>query len=249
MVILATSDFHGYLPFVKEPFDLLLICGDICPAYCHAASFQKDWINDEFVKWVNGLPFKTDDSKVILTPGNHDFYFERAQKNDLREIESATSNRLKILKHGEYDYDVIVSDGLDTIKIFGTPYCSIFGNWAFMVSDETLEKKFSQIPDDVDILISHDSPNINGLGDITEGPFQKEDTGNNVLAKHIERIKPKIFVSGHFHSGNHKFEKVGDTYMANVSLVNEYYQPVNPILKIEYDEETRTVIGNSLIFS
>ena len=101
MVILATSDFHGYLPFVKEPFDLLLICGDICPAYCHAASFQKDWINDEFVKWVNGLPFKTDDSKVILTPGNHDFYFERAQKNDLREIESATSNRLKILKHGE----------------------------------------------------------------------------------------------------------------------------------------------------
>ena len=128
MVILATSDFHGYLPFVKEPFDLLLICGDICPAYCHAASFQKDWINDEFVKWVNGLPFKTDDSKVILTPGNHDFYFERAQKNDLREIESATSNRLKILKHGEYDYDVIVSDGLDTIKIFGTPYCSIFGN-------------------------------------------------------------------------------------------------------------------------
>ena len=37
--------------------------------------------------------------------------------------------------------------------------------------------------------------------------------------------------------------------MANVSYVNEDYNPVNPILKIEYDEETRTVIGNSLIFS
>lgn len=29
--IVATSDLHGNLPYIRENFDLMLICGDLCP--------------------------------------------------------------------------------------------------------------------------------------------------------------------------------------------------------------------------
>ena len=148
---LATSDIHGYLPNITEEFDLLMICGDICPATDHSVYYQEKWIKTIFTQWINSLPYKTAWSKVILVPGNHDFWLERMSVAQKLEIEMLCSHRMKILRHDEYEFEYPVSDGLDSLIIFGTPYCSIFGHWAFMVNDETLEKKFSQIENDVDI--------------------------------------------------------------------------------------------------
>jgi Icc-related predicted phosphoesterase len=242
MKILATSDLHGYMPVINTPFDLLFICGDVCPIHDQYYAYQIGWFVNEFPVWLNGLPYKDEFSKVVLIPGNHDFGLERASKEDILEFKKNTNYRVEFLRHNLYEHEFPVSDGLDSLKIFGTPYCSIFGNWAFMVPDETLERKFSQIPDDVDILLSHDSPDINKLGAILEGPWKNDTTGNKILSKHIERIKPKLFLSGHFHSGNHNFEEVNGTYMANVSYVNERYQPVNDVLEIDYDEENRKIV-------
>lgn len=240
MKIIATSDLHGNLPLITEPFDLLLIGGDIAPAHDHYFAYQYEWVMNEFTKWILGLPMNNVWSKVVLTPGNHDFMLERMSHTQLLELEHKCEGRLKILRHDIYEFEFPVSDGIDSLTIFGTPYCSIFGNWAFMVSDETLDKKFSQIPEGVDILLSHDSPNVNKLGAILEGPWKNDNTGNKVLAKHIERIKPKVFVSGHFHSGNHNFENINGTWMGNVSYVNEQYTPANLPTIIPYNEETRT---------
>ena len=240
MNIIASSDFHGHLPNIEKPFDLFLIAGDVCPATNHNYLVQKEWLNGEFVEWVNSLPFANSWSRVILVPGNHDFGLERMNVADFLNMELKCNGRLKILRHNLYEFEFPVSDGLDSLSIFGTPYCSIFGHWAFMISDEALEKKFSQIPEGVDILVSHDSPNIGKIGAILEGPWASDATGNGILARHIERIQPKLFVSGHFHSGNHEVQKIGDTYAANVSYVNEGYEPAYPVLEIPYDEETRT---------
>lgn len=242
MKFLATSDIHGYLPNITEEFDLLMICGDICPATDHSIYFQEGWIKKIFTQWINSLPYKTAWSKVILVPGNHDFWLERMSVAQKLEIEMLCSHRMKILRHDEYEFEYPVSDGLDSLIIFGTPYCSIFGHWAFMVNDETLEKKFSQIENDVDILLSHDSPNIYGLGDVTEGPFKREGSGNPILARHIERIKPLILHTGHFHSGNKNFEERNGTWMANVSYINEDYIPSNAVLSYNFDEETKKVV-------
>lgn len=240
MKILATSDTHGFLPKITEEFDLFLLPGDICPAHDHYYAFQKEWLMTNFVDWVNSLPFKNPWSKIIYTPGNHDFVGERMTKDEIRELEMKCNGHLKFLRHDIYGFEFPVSDGLDSLTIFGTPYCSMFGSWAFMVEDETLEKKFSQIPEGVDILMSHDSPNINKLGAILEGPYADETTGNKVLARHIPRIHPKLFVSGHFHSGNHNFENIDGTWMANISYVNERYSPAHDVVSIDYNEETRT---------
>ena len=239
MNIIASSDFHGNLPLIEKPFELFLIAGDICPTRNHRVPFQKDWIMTTFVAWINSLPFEHEWSKVILVPGNHDFFLERASHQALFEIEDACRGRLKILRHDLYEFEYPVSDGTDSLTIFGTPYCSIFYNWAFMINDEALDKKFSQIPEGVDILVSHDSPTINKLGAILAGPYKSDTTGNKVLAKHIERVKPKLFVSGHFHSGNHDFEVINGTLMGNVSYVDEDYYPSYPVKEFDYNEETR----------
>lgn len=248
MNIIASSDFHGQLPYIKEKFDLFLVPGDVCPAHDHYYSFQKEWLMTTFAEWVKTLPFANPWSKVILTPGNHDFGLERMTRAELTELEMKCEGRLKILRHDMYEFEFPVSDGIDSLTIFGTPYCSIFGNWAFMINDEALDKKFSQIPEGVDILMSHDSPNIGKLGAILEGPWKNDDTGNAVLAKHIERVHPKLFVSGHFHSGNHELQTIFDgVKAANVSYVNEGYYPAYQPLVVEYDEETR-VFTHDLVF-
>ena len=241
MKILATSDTHGFLPNITEEFDLFIHAGDVCPAHDHYYAFQKNWLMNEFAEWVNSLPYKNAWSKFVLVPGNHDFALERFTEPEILEFKQKCNGHLEFLRHDIYDFEFPVSDGLDTLRIFGTPYCSIFGSWAFMVSDETLEKKFSQIPEGVDILVSHDSPTTNKLGAILEGPYKDDTTGNKILAGHIKRVHPKLFVSGHFHSGNHNFENIDGTWMGNVSYVNERYSPAHDIVPIDYNEETRTL--------
>lgn len=242
MKIIASSDFHGRPPEISEPFDLFLICGDVCPVECHSRKYQDVWLHEDFVSWINSLPFENPWSMVVMTPGNHDFVMESYEKEDYEGLERMCNNRLKILRNEEYVFEFPVSDGLDYLKIFGTPYCAIFGHWAFMRDTDVLEYKFSEITEDTDILISHDAPNVNKLGAITQGYYKSDTTGNPLLQKHIERVNPKLFLCGHFHSGNHEWSKIGETLCANVSYINEEYEPFWDILSIYYDEESRKII-------
>ncbi len=234
MKIIAFSDTHGYLPVVNEPFDLLLHCGDACPAHDHYFAYQDRWLRTEFVDWIKGLPFKDENSKVVMIPGNHDFAPERYSKKERKDFTEITEGRLVMLKNEGYEF----KRGEESVKIFGTPYCKIFGSWAFMVPNDRLERKYSEIPEGLDILISHDAPTLGDLGLIQEGYNQGTQAGNTILDSAILQKKPTIFFCGHIHSGNHNFSKVGDTYMANVSFVNERYYPVNNSLVFEYKDKT-----------
>jgi Icc-related predicted phosphoesterase len=49
---IVTSDLHGNLPVIVEDFDLMLICGDIVPVHDHYYSFQKEWVENEFIEWI-----------------------------------------------------------------------------------------------------------------------------------------------------------------------------------------------------
>lgn len=232
MKIIATSDLHGYLPEIKEEFDLMLICGDICPVENHNIHFQEEWLNNAFASWLRMLPYKDMMSRIVCIAGNHDLFFERAEKLKIEEFKKSCGKQFVYLKNEEYDFEYITDRGIDIIKIFGTPYCKIFGNWAFMRED--LRKCYGEIPNDIDILISHDAADINGLGTIHEGRHSGENAGNQVLAEYVKKISPKYYFCGHIHSGNHNIERVNGTWCANVSLMNERYEPVNKILSLEY---------------
>lgn len=248
--IIALSDTHGYLPEIKTPFDLMLICGDICPTHDHYYGYQINWFQHEFAEWINKLPFKNNWSRVVITWGNHDRIGERIGKLELEHFYTITDHKAVILRNEDYlfhylfdlekDGKLEVNTGF--LKIFGTPYCKRFGNWAFMNSDEVLKFKYEFLPNDCDILISHDAPDINNLGMISMGDWSGENAGNKVLAEVIKEKKPKIALCGHIHSGNHNFEKIDDTWMANVSYVNEDYVPDHDILHFQINPETKELI-------
>lgn len=226
MDIFVTSDLHGYLPQIK-PFDFLFICGDICPAHDHYYNFQIEWFQNEFAEWINSLSYKDENSKVIFIGGNHDFVLERIKKNDLAIFYEKTNNRAVYLKNETYKIKGKDENGEEKeLTIFGTPYVKIFGRWAFMLPDDKLREKYNKCLENVDIILSHDSPTINNLGLISEGSQKGTDAGNKVLDELIERVHPKYFFSGHIHSGNHILSEYQGTKMVNVSYVDEFYSPL-----------------------
>ena len=230
----VTSDLHGILPDYVEEFDLMLICGDICPAHDHYVAYQKEWIENEFVEWIKKLPFKESWSKVVMTPGNHDFVFERNTQAYYDRLNQMTDGRLVVLRNKTYEFRYIdrASGDVKELSIFGTPYCQHFGRWAFMRDDDVLEKKFDEMPKFVDILISHSSPDIAGYGYVDYGTSYQRNAGCPILAHAIKEKQPRYAFYGHIHSGDHTLKEIDGTMMANVSLCDEAYDDSNNILKI-----------------
>lgn len=201
---IAISDLHGDLPEIKESFDVLLIGGDICPTYKHTYDFQHYWMMQYFLPWVMELPFNDEASKVIFIGGNHDCYLDQEPKpevgvysNIYPDLLKPAGNRLVYLEDDEYIFEKL--DG-EWIKIYGTPWCKIFGNWWFMANDKTLKEKYNLIPDDVDILLTHDAPAIPPHGIITQGWSKGTNAGNMVLGEIVKVKMPNYLIYGHIHS-------------------------------------------------
>lgn len=231
------SDCHGILPDINDEFDLMLIAGDITPAtWYHSKSkiLQREWLLSEFKEWLDKLPYRTANSRVIVIPGNHDCVFEDMSISERIELNSELGNRFELLLHEKTVFTNVNENGdITELKIFGTPYCKRFGKWSFMEDNDLLEKLFNDIPEGLDILITHDPPTLNKLGTITEGFQEGKDAGNEILSKRILEVKPKYVFSGHIHSGNHTLEEYEGILMANVAYVDESYYPVNKVLKID----------------
>ena len=233
MKIAVISDLHGHLPTYPSPYwegieecELLLICGDILPLSMQSnMPRSRSWLIEDFKPWAASLPVE----QVYFIAGNHDFWFE---KNDIeaRKIFSL-NDKVTYMKNEYLDYYASIQDS-KTYRIFGTPYCHMFGNWAFMRGEETLAHKFSEMPDDVDILISHDAPY--GTSDICFEGFStsKGHIGCPELRDAIIEKKPKYCFHGHLHSSNHGEEVLGETKVYNTSILNEQYNLVYEPLMI-----------------
>ena len=226
MKIAVISDLHGNLPIYPSKYwegieecELLLICGDILPLSIQSNMIEsRVWLTEEFKPWAASLPVE----QVYFIAGNHDFWFER---NDLTAHQIFSSHdKVRYLKN-EFD-DYLSTQDSKVYRIFGTPYCHIFGNWAFMRDEETLAKKFNQIPGNVDILISHDAPY--GTSDICFEGFSasKGHIGCPELRDAIIASKPKYNFHGHLHTSNHEEELLGETKVYNTSILNEQYDLV-----------------------
>ena len=220
--VVAISDIHGYFPIIEEPADILLIAGDISPLEIQFNKPKmKIWLETEFAYWIKSLPV----DRVFLIAGNHDSYLESISKTNILALQQACV-KLTYLKNEVCDY---VDSYGQVWTIFGTPYCHIFGNWPFMRSEEYMTEKFKQIPDEVDIIISHDPPFAAGDVDvILEAPqhrFERMFThlGNDPLRDRIEKVNYKLLVCGHIHGGSHDFNE--EWKSVNVSYLNEYYEP------------------------
>ena len=145
MKVVAISDLHGNLPLIEEVACIYCISGDIMPLNIQSNDRKcRKWLREDFIPWANNLPC----AHVILVAGNHDFVFYRMEKSDID----------KIFEGSKVIYLENSGVQLEGLNIFGTPWCHQFGRWAFMADDDKLADLFSEIPDNVDILITHDAP-------------------------------------------------------------------------------------------
>jgi len=230
--ILGLSDLHGQLPEIDTSFDLLLLGGDLVDLYLQRyTDATKEWFEITFSDWINTLPFKDENSKVIWIAGNHEVGFEKlreAGRKQLAELVSERTNGRAIYLEDElYDFH--------GITIYGTPWCKIFGNWGFMKPYDSLKEVYSKIPEDIDILLTHDAPY--GTSDLCFG-WQKFNRtpvhiGNEPLRDVIIEKRPRFNLHGHLHSANHEEELLEHTSVYNLSLVDEEYQQVYLPLQLE----------------
>lgn len=229
--ICAISDTHGNLPKDLPSTDILLIGGDVCPAFDHSVSFQGQWIRGNLLPWMKGMISKKQFKHIVFIAGNHDFFFE-----DLMNIKKEDTFRKTLPKNVHYLRDSMIK--LEGLKIWGSPWCNMFMHWAFMKYEDGLDEIYSKIPEGVDILLSH-GPAF-GYGDCIEQVRHKkysgdpiepkmEHLGSKSLLKHIDRCSPKLCLSGHIHSGNHNLIQrvIGDQIveLACISILDEGYNP------------------------
>lgn len=228
MKVCAISDIHGTLLPVEdyfEPCELVCICGDVSPLNIQANHRKmRHWLINQFKPWCESLPC----DKVIFIAGNHDGALGNL---DFMYTQFPKDKKVTYLFHENYVY---TSREGKKYSIFGTPYCKLFGNWAFMEIDEILEKLYSTIPENLDILLTHDQPY--GWGDIILDDISwntGEHIGNKPLAKAVLQKQPKYLFCAHLHSTEHSCIEIGNTKRYNVSIKDEKYQPVYDPLFIE----------------
>lgn len=202
--IAAISDQHGLLPEIPE-CDLLLIAGDITPTRNHEPVFQAAWLDGEFRRWLEGVPAR----QIVYIAGNHDFIFQEKPALVPRDLPAI------YLEDSSFTWE--------GLKIWGSPWQPIFFDWAFNLDEVSLRRKWDLIPDDTDILLLHGPPHGYGDGVPERGGIRR--TGSPSLLKKIEQVKPRLVVFGHIHEGRGEW-RLGDTVLANVTVVDERYNHV-----------------------
>lgn len=175
-----THVFHSKVEIPNEKFDLIVHSGD--------AANSRSIIKNEtelrsFFSWYDSLEV---DCPKIYVPGNHDRCLEVNPylfKTDYKNI--------KFLIHEMWEYQ--------GYKIFGFPYTPEFLNWYFSYNrnDST---RIDQIPEDIDILISHGPPL--GISDRTRDYHDETKTisvGCEMLLNKINNSSIKACLFGHIH--------------------------------------------------
>lgn len=215
MRIIAMSDQHGELPATPEG-DVLVVAGDLCPdifggAYANSypgVGRQFHWLANRWQPWLQSQPA----THKAATYGNHDFCGET--------LPIGTDSVSNI-----YVDTLVILMGK---RFWFSPWSPTFMQWAWMRNEAELARIYANIPDDIDVLVSHSPPRSCGDSFIEITPLGERvcSVGSIALADAIRRVRPQVVICGHIHSG-HGQHMLDDIPVYNVSVVNEGYQLIN----------------------
>lgn len=228
MRVAALSDQHGFLPAVPA-CDLLIVAGDVCPDNLGPyfagdnPALQKSWFDDKARPWLAAAPA----AHRLLTWGNHDWCGERCDFS-ADAPGAARSDTLQILNAASAH----IQTGRERLHVWASPWSKQFGFWAFMKPDSELAPFYAAIPDDVNVIVSHQPPYgfCDQVADF--GSRRLRNEGSRELLKAIDRVKPRVVICGHIHEGHGQAEHRGTT-IYNVSVVDEYYRLVHDVTVID----------------
>lgn len=215
MRIVCISDTHNCNEEIAVPDgDVLIHAGD-------ATTVGSVEQLRAFNRWFAVLPHK----HKVFVAGNHDWLFEK--DNDLA----------RRLLDPSIVYLQDSSAEIDGLKIYGSPWQPRFFDWAFNLNrGYELAEKWSLIPDDIDVLITHGPPY--GILDLVPRQGWDENTGCEELRKRVEQIaangRLKLHVFGHIHCGYGVHEEFGVKFV-NASTCDEQYNATQPPIVIDLD--------------
>lgn len=247
MIIDCCGCLHGHYPQL-EGGDLLIVAGDLTATDSCIQHLR-------FQLWLHDQKY----TKKIVISGNHDKRMETLGYNSIQRQYEELGEDYLCDSGTEFEYqDKIpcnfcrtraqcVSDPLfcnsptkKKLKIWGSPWTLTFPGinpkcTAFTGDEKLLASKFSMIPDDIDILVTHGPPKFI-MDEINSGPYP-ENAGSVSLMNKVKDSNIKIHVFGHIHEGYgyEELAKIKNSHvfkMANCSHVNERYEPVNKPIRI-----------------
>lgn len=222
-IISDTHNKHKLLTGDLPGGSLLLHAGDI-------SSMGYEHEIREFAKWYDGLNY---DNKIFIA-GNHDWGFQ----NNVDKVKEIV-DFYKTITYVQDQLHTVQDDNGTEVKIWGSPWQPEFYNWAFNLPNGgwELEQKWNDIPEGIDILITHGP--AWGILDDVEGR-RGQHLGCELLANRIKKIKPKIHICGHIHSGHgHYFD--GHTHYFNASALNERYLYAHTPWNIDWNPITNEI--------
>jgi len=207
MRLIVISDTHGLHNRIEglPDGDVLVHAGDFMNSGYDATDI---W---SFNRWLAEQSFE---SRIVIG-GNHDRFFQDSPE----DARSLLTNAIYLENSGAT---------INGVSFWGSPYTPEFLNWAFMYPRGAEARKYwDQIPDGLDVLITHGPP-FGILDQVTPGG---EHLGCAELLKAIEEKKPKVHIFGHIHGGAGTFDS-GATRFINAAYLNERYRPLEPAGKV-----------------
>ena len=219
MRILCLSDTHGFLPELDlTGIDLVLHAGDMTFENKYNYALQRKYFDRQFCPWVEKIEKIC---PIYFTWGNHEMFSEKLP---------STYNHVTNYHLLRDNFTTIEDKNGKEYKIYGTAAQPIFMDWAWNFPDdeENLGHRYSFIPDDVDILLTH-CPAY-GVLDLTK---DGENVGSYMLSERIGQLKKlKLHVMGHIHNAYGSFG-FPDMITVNACICDEDYNPINRPIIIE----------------
>lgn len=192
MRIVLISDTHELHRELAVPRgDLLIHAGDF------TVLSKRPWMYRHFDLWLGELPHR---HKIII-PGNHDFLLEDPRQR------SAITNATLLVDSG------VVVEG---IKIWGSPVTPLYGGAFGKSRPEDRKRHWAQIPEGLNILITHSPP----FAILDHGGSEEPREGCPELLEAVFQARPRVHVFGHIHHG-YGTRRTTDTLFVNASLMGE----------------------------
>lgn len=182
----CTHQVHDKLS-IPEDTDILIHTGD------WSNSRDITYNSEEFFKfraWVekklSHIPYK------LFVPGNHSV-FEYHNESLARTLFKEIGVHFLVDKAVE----------IEGIKFYGSPFVPRMGDWVYMAERGKLHKRWSNIPIDTDVLITHGPPK--GMLDLTEQydhtlTQEGDQALKTIIKKNLHKLKLHMF--SHIHSNS-----------------------------------------------
>ena len=184
MRIVVVSDTHGrHEELGVLQGDVLIHCGDFCDV---SGSDPVDV--DSVDAWFAKQRFEV----ILCIGGNHDF-------GALTRVECEEP----VFQNAVWLLDEAYSHR--SVKFYGAPWLPRLQGWAFYLPDEELAHKWSMIPEDTDVLITHTPPH----GILDQPRSRSIHCGCPHLLDRVRVVRPSHHVFGHNHAsaGTEQFFK------------------------------------------